>query len=236
MSSPNRPTKGRRLSHRDRQIIEHVVRYRLTTIQVLCRAVLPNVSRGAVAKITGRLCDADYLQKYTLLHPTKYFVLGKAGAKLFGLDDQRAAPLGPQSLPIEYVLLIYAALGRQPRVRLTPVEVLAKWPWLKPELAAAPHCWDEKHAILELVRVDLGGPADHVARKCAVDLNKRRQHREFSPLVAQGRFRLVVITATSEKAAALRQALDRHDWPPRLLIHLSVVPQLLSLSARRNHA
>jgi hypothetical protein len=103
-------------------------------------------------------------------------------------------------------------------------------------LAAAPHCLDEQHQLLELVRVDLGGPADHVARKCARDLTRRRHLPEFNSFVAQGRFRLAVVTATQEKAAAVRQALDHHDWPAGLLIHLSVVPKLLSLLASRTHA
>ena len=90
--------------------------------------------------------------------------------------------------------------------------------------------------MLELVRVDLGGPADHVARKCVADLNERYRLREFSRLVAQHHFRLVVITATREKAAAVRQALERHDLFPGLPVHLPVVPQLLSLTGSIHHA
>ena len=235
MNAPTHKTR-RRLTARDRQIVDHVGRYRLTTVEVLRHAVLTGLSRNAVTKLVNRLCDADYLQKYTLLHPTQYFVLGAAGANLLGLGLHRAAPLGPQSLPMEYAVLLYATLGEQPRTRLTKAEVLGTCPWLDPALADAPHCADEQRDVLELVRVDLGGPADHVARKCVADLNQRRRLRDFSPLLAQGRFRLVIITATKEKATAVRQALDRHDWPDGLLIHFSVVSHLLSISVRRNHA
>jgi len=55
-------------------------------------------------------------------------------------------------------------------------------------------------------------------------------------MVAEGKFRLVVITTTKEKSAAIRRALNRHEWPEGLAIHLSVVPQLLSLTVRSNHA
>jgi hypothetical protein len=47
---------------------------------------------------------------------------------------------------------------------------------------------------------------------------------------------MVVVTATKEKSVAIRQALDRHDWPTGLSLHLSVVPHLLSLTVSRHHA
>ena len=220
---------------RDAQIVEHVARCRLSTCAVLRRGVLAGVSRNAASKILNRLCRAGRLRKFPLIHPTPYYVLGEAGAKSLGLSLQRALPLGPQSLPLEYAVLIYAGCGRPPRTRLTRREVRQLCAWLPPTLAAAPHCRDV-HGVLELVRVDLGGPAAHVARKCAADVNQRRSFREFTELAAAGRFRLVVITATKEKAAALRQSLDQHDWPTGLRIHFSVVPDLLSLTVRTHDA
>jgi hypothetical protein len=136
---------------------------------------------------------------------------------------------------LEFGLLAFATLGTKLHMRLTPAEVLGQCPWLTLILASAPHCLDPAE-VLELVRVDLGGPADHVARKCALDLAKRCRIPEFPALVAANQFRLVVITATTGKATAIQRALDRHDWPTGLLIHFSVVPQLLSLGANFDHA
>lgn len=231
-----KPNTRRRLTDRGRKIVEHVARYRLTTVGVLRRVVTPGLSANAVSKLANRLCDAGYLRKYTLLHPTRYFVLGEAGANLLGIGGHRSSPLGPQSLPMEYAILVYATLGKALRQRLTGDEIQRLCPWLPSALAEAPHCADASRGVLELVRVDLGGPADHVARKCVADVNERRRLREFTNFVAQGRFRLVIITATKEKAAAVQRALDRHGWPAGLLVHFSVVPQLLSLTASRNHA
>ncbi len=225
-----------RITGRQRSIIEHVGRYRLTTLEVLGRVILPGTSRNALSKIVNRLCLAGLLVKYPLVHPTHYFVLGQAAAHLFGAGEHRAVPLGPQSLPIEYAVLVYATLSQQPRIRQTTAEILARWPWLLVGLTNSPHCFDERNQVLELVRVDLGGPADYVARKCAADVTCRRQFAEFAPLVAQQRFRLVVVTATPEKAVAVQQALDRHDWPVGLLMHLSIVPRLLTLLASHPHA
>lgn len=226
----------RGLSDRDRKVIDHVARYRLTTIPALKKAVLHGLSSNAVAKIANRLTSAGYLQKFTLLHPARYFMLGDKGAAMLGRSGRSGQAAGSQSLPTDYGLLAYATLGKQSRVRMDRSEVLSLCPWLPNHLASAPHCYDAEKAILELVRVDLGGSADHVARKCVADLRERRLIPEFARMLAQSQFRLVVVTATREKAIAIQQALNRHEWPNGLTIHLSVVSQLLSLIARTHHA
>jgi hypothetical protein len=152
-----------------------------------------------------------------------------------GISGYRAMPLGPQSLPQEFAMLSFATLGAKPHLRLCHEEVLERCPWLPMYMANAPHCLDHVD-VLELVRVDLGGPADHVARKSATDLANRCRIREFPAMIADQRFRLVVITSTIGKASAIKRALDRHDLPAGLLVHFSVVPQLLSLGVNRDDA
>ena len=66
---------------RDRLLLDHVVRYRLTALAAIKNNVLPRLSRNALNKITNRLCAVGLLRKYTLLHPVKYFVLGELGAR-----------------------------------------------------------------------------------------------------------------------------------------------------------
>ncbi len=227
---------GGSLTPRDRDIIEHVARYRLTTVPALRRTHLRGCSAGAVRKIVARLIGSQYLQGYPLVHPGRYYVLGIAGAQALGIATHRTLPLGPQSLPTEFATLVYATHGKQLRKRLFQREVLVHCPWLSQALATAIHCLDESQATLELLRIDLGGPPDHVARKCIADINARRRHAEFLPFVRSGKFRLVVVTATADKARALRQAIDRHDWPAELPIHFSIVSDLLSLTARTHDA
>jgi len=220
---------------RDRLILEHVVRYRLTTLEAIQRVVLRGISRNAVNKLANRLCDAGLLQKHTLRYPMNCFVLGELAVRSFGIGIHRADSLGPQSLPQEFALLAFATLGMHQHLRLTAAELKRRCPWLPFSFTAAPHCLDEAN-VLELVRVDLGGPAHHVARKCAADLTERCRVQEFLMLVTAGQFRLVIITATTEKVTAIQRALTNHLWPTGLLVHFSVVPQLLSIGASANHA
>ena len=231
------PKSTSRVSERDRKILDHVARYRLTINQVLHRLFFPDNGQSAVAKVTGRLCSAKRLAKFKLRHPRVYFTLTATEAQNRGLSISRAQSLGPQALPTEYAVLAYATLGSVQHRRLAASELQQSFPWLPPETLDSPHCIDESggHPVLEMIRVDLGGKPDHVARKCYADIQARRSARQFESLVHQARFRLVVVTGTQEKAAAIQAAIDQHVWPDGLQVHLVVIPELLLLTASFNN-
>ena len=108
-----------------------------------------------------------------------------------------------------------------------------------PALTAAPHCLDESQPntpCLELIRVDLGGSADHVVRKCTHDIERRFTLAPFQQIFRTQQFRLVVITGTAPKAAAIRASVANQHWPEGLAVHLSVVFDLFPLLARLSHA
>lgn len=225
-------------SPRDWQILEHVLRYRITTNEVIRKRFFRGRQRpNAVAKVTARLCRARLLAKYPLYHPRIYFVLGPVGCQHLGVSTHRSLPLGPQALPTEYAALAYSQLGTARHQRLTRAELRQRYPWLTPALAEFPHCLDESQgtSVLELIRVDLGGKSDHVVRKCLSDLDSRRTLSPFLSLLKQKQFRLVVMTGTPEKATAIQNSLAQHVWPDGFSIHLAIVQDLLQLTARLNH-
>lgn len=226
-SELRRPIRSRD-KNRDRAILEHVARFRIGTAESLNATLLRSQSKNAIRKVLRRLCQEDWLQKLTLQHPRTYVILGDRGIRQLGLGLHRAEPPGPQALPQDYAILSYATLGKAQRMRLTPDEVSSKWPWLPKPLAKAPHCVDGS-TTLELIRVDLGGPADHVARKAFQDIQKRNRFREFTDLLKSGLFRLVILTSSAGKSTAIRRACERHEWPDHFALHVVVVPQILAV-------
>jgi hypothetical protein len=229
----NRQPETERIRTRDRQIVDHVARHRITTNEVLHKLFFKHRQQNAVTKVTARLCRAEWLSKFPLYHPRLCFTLGPLAAKRLGVPVQRTLPLGPQALPTEYATLTYV-IGKLRHRRLTANELEQLCPWLIGPLADFPYCLDgsSEPAVLELIRVDLGGKPDYIARKCDADFQARRSLCGFDKWVREQRFRLVVITGTSEKAALIQSALEQHVWPAGLSIHLAVVPQLLQLTAR----
>ncbi len=218
------------LSARDRSILEHLARHRITTSQVLRLVLFSHLSVNAVIKVVGRLCRSGLLQRVPLLHRHCYYVLTASAARALGVSHKRTGPLGVQALPTEFAALHFACLSGAPRLRLTPAELKSAYPWMESAWIRAAHCLDRSRPeseCLELLRVVQGSGPDHVARKCQADIRRRQGSASFLHLVQQQRFRLVVIAATLESANAIRLALDNHAWPDGLAIHLTVLPQLL---------
>jgi hypothetical protein len=235
MTSSSTPVRSAG-DERDRRILEHVARYRLSTNDVLRKLFFSARRPNAVTKVTARLCRAGLLSKFVLYHPRLYFTVGPQATQRLGLPQRRSAPLGPQSLPTEYAVLAYATRSQKVHPRLSAAELRQQYAWLPVALREFPYCLDRDMdpPALELVRVDLGGKPDHVARKCHADLQHRRPLPEFERLLHDQRFHLVVVTGTAEKAAAIRTAIETHVWPDGLQIRLVVISDLLLLTARTN--
>lgn len=219
------------INTRDRTILGQIARYRLTTNAVLRVTLFPKAKLNAVVKVTARLVRAGWLLAFPFIGSRTYFVLAPSAARTCGVGEDRAAPLGSQSLPMEAAVLEYCLAGTRKRHRLTTAELAEKLPWLPAALRVAPHALDPD-GFLELIRIDLGAPADHVARKCLADITRRLAVPECERLIRAGRVRLVVLTPSAEKAEAVRRSLAAKELPETLTVHLAVIPDLLHLEAR----
>ena len=85
----------------------------------------------------------------------------------------------------------------------------------------------ESDCALALMRVDLGGSADHVVRKCRADERRRMEDPRWRELIDAGRFRIVILTTTDEKAEAIRQSLARD--PRKIRFTTVVIEDLIPL-------
>ena len=228
------PNTSPHLTRRDRRIVEHVVRYRLSTNGVIRDLFFSGQQPNAISKITARLCDRGYLNKFPHVHPRSYFLPGPRVVQEFGIPVTRTHPLGPQSLPTEYGVLAYATHGQRTLKRLTAEEIRSGYPAFAKAWLDAPHCLNEsnRRSVLELIRVDLGGTADHVARKCTTDLAQRMAIVECRRLIETHRYRFVIVTGTVGKATAITSALAAHAWPNGFPIHLVAIADLLPLLPR----
>ena len=213
---------------RDQRIVELTARYRLGTNAAYQRVLFQGQSLNAVTKVTSRLCRQGWLRRYPLIPPEDYFTLGPTAVRELGYPARRTEPLGPQALPIDYAVLLYATLGERERQRLTKDDLSQSAPWMPDELTHAPYC-QSAHGFLELIRVDLGGAPYHIARKAAADCSARLEYPEFQQLVDTDRFQLVILTATASKARLIRQSIDALSWTPRLRLHLTMIPRLTLL-------
>jgi len=217
------------MTDRDQQIIQLVDRYRIATNAVIRSMVFEQQSLNAVTKVTARMCRQGWLQRYPLIPPEHYFTLGPLAVRQFGHSARRTEPLGPQALPIDYAVLLYAIHGDRTRLLRTELNEIA--PWLPDELCHAPFCRTSGGG-LELVRVDLGGSPYHVARKAARDCSRRIDIPEFRNLIDEKRVQLVVLTTTTAKARLIRQAMEGLSWESNLRLHIATISRLTFLHLR----
>ena len=220
-----------RIRKRDKAILDHILRYRLTTNAVLHRTLFPEQSMNAVTKVAARLCQRGLLRRYPLVPPETYFTVGPEAVRQFGVPSRRTEPLGPQSLPIDYAVLIYATHGKQACRRMTSDELTSYMSWLPDELTRTPYCVSNG-GRLDLIRVDLGGSPQHVARKAAADLSARLSIPELAELAATAKFQLVILTTTDDKARLISSAFDSLGWSDNVRIHLAAVSRLSFLQLR----
>lgn len=218
------------MTERDKRILELMNRYRLGTNATLQRMAFEGQSLNAVAKVTARLSRQNYLNRYPLFPPQQYFTLGPRSIQQLGLPVRRSQPLGPQALPMDFAVLLYAASGN--RIRLTAEELRQEANWLPEQLLHLPHCKTE-NGLLELVRVDLGGSVRNIVKKLSRDCSVRNEMPEFQTLLAKGNFQLVILTTTNSKARLIRQAIEAMTWTAGIRLHLAVVPNLAQLHFRK---
>ena len=143
--------------------------------------------------------------------------LGRSGLESFPLIHPRRfwarRPLGPQALPVAFAVGCYCVT--RPRD--------AESAELPGQLFSAAGETLVTGAVTEAIRVDLGGSADHLCRKARrfLRLNKGL---DLSSLT------YVLLTATPEKAEAIRKSLQKHTWP--FALKVVVVDDLLFLLTR----
>lgn len=216
-----RITKHPRLVDRDYEILDHLRRYRMTTREVLHRLFFSDSELNAVTKVTSRMVDHRFLNRYELYSGRSYFVVGPESAKLLGLSPKKCKPIGTQALPREYGILLFSCMTDTPRERLLVSELHERLPNFTGKRSDCGHYYldnDGQHIRLAHIRVDQGGPPDHVIRKCREDLEMQIRVTAIRELIEQDRFLISIITATEEKAAAIREAIERHTWNARFRV------------------
>lgn len=226
-------SRGARLQDRDFSILEHIMRYRVSTRDILHRLFFSDSEPNAVTKVTSRLVETNYLARYPLVTTQSYYTLGHHGAKVFGLPIKRLGALGPQSLYTQIGILSYCHLPNASRQRLRVAELQENHPGLLAKgVDASQYSVDSTNtpSTLFYVRVDGGGPADHVIRKLREDLKLREQIPLCHALIQQKRFGIAVVTYTDAKKNQIQQRLEAEEWP--CVIQLLVCPILLQLQSQ----
>ena len=111
---------------------------------------------------------------------------------------------------------MFCCMGQPQRERLKVSELQRQFPDLLARKIDNSHYYldrtDDGAVRLAFIRVDQGGTADHIARRCEKDIEDRSNMPSFRELVETDRFMITVITASEDKASVIRETIKRRRW------------------------
>jgi len=218
-------TERIRLTERDQQILDHIHRYRVSTLEVLHRLFWePSVSLNAVSQRLKRL--DGYVHAAPLIGSRNYYLLTPSLARQYGEEDDFAKPLkSSQSLARHIALLEYCCLDDEPREKITSREFkdgfqsfdvsgVGRHSYL--------HTFDTP-AKLAWLEVDARGEARKRAKKCFDKFQLRLEHEPFRKLTERGLFGVVLVTTSERKRQQLERCFARLEpFPLEIVVNTTV--------------
>lgn len=233
---------GVHLQKRDRKVLEHVARYRLTTREVLRRLFFTtdDAAKAVLKRLSaphqpGRadkpVTEKHFLQARPLgVGKRVYHQLTPRGARELGLPPNRAEPLGPQALPEAYAISSFCCLANAAE---RPVLTRTEWA-ASPPLASIPYapCYleplpDGQRSRLVQLIIDYRTEFPRLIQKCRKVLRVGEDTPALARLIEQKVFALAILTLQNEKQAAIENELARNPLPVSVAVH--VIPLLSEL-------
>lgn len=214
-------------------LLEHLARYRLTVFAAIRR--LPHFAGWSDKEINAllRACQRQRLIGWAPLCPgARYWHVDLAGARRWGLPEQRSGPLSEPAKLRSYARLRFCCLSESPRHLLTATELEQHFPTLHRPGLPCGYCFDPTDAGgLRFVRVDAAGHSrwDRVIQSLRQDISTHCLHAGFRQLVAVGRFQVTLITPLPQKAVRISAALTALPDVRRIPVEVIAMPELLPL-------
>jgi hypothetical protein len=227
-----------KLTTRDYEILQHLLRYKIASREMFHRALFSKVSLNAVTKVVTRLVANGWLKRHPFLVASCYFSLTDKAARLFGVPEAAIErPMPSQEIIAEYATAAYCCLGDKPRKRLTRDEIEGDFAHLYFDQLDVEHYYLDPNFRPELlgqVFVDEGSAHLPFLQSCRQDIATRCKRAAFRKQVLGGGFRLTILTAVPEKAALFKAGLKKIEWPEGLRTEVVVVPGLINAVANLN--
>lgn len=203
-----------RLMDRDRLIVEHVARYRMTIREIVHAHFMPETDINAVTKVLARLTGARLLARHTLHDSRGYWTLGLLGARQRGLHEKRAYAVGYNAVIEHYGILAFCCAGNTRRELLTREEFEERFPGHShPSIQRPAYYIDEHDGIrrLGMIVVDRNGDPIRLIRKCMGEMRRRVSIPAFLARFRQQDFVCAIVTGDPERKQVLERLLAKEQ-------------------------
>ncbi|MBI1315078.1 hypothetical protein GC176_27620 [bacterium] len=206
-------------------ILEHLDRYRLTTLPILERLdALQSTRRTTWCQQLHHLRRSGRIGTAPLFHNRDYFYPAATDRPHSEISKIR-----------HYAMAAFCCLGSVPRERLTAADFQQHFPDLYRPEGRLSYCMEitSGRPRLEFLRVDTAGHGrwDRIIATARSDVSSHREHAAFQRLIQAGQFCVTILTATLPKAVRIEETLRSGTHPSDAAIRVTAIPELLYLLA-----
>lgn len=215
---------------RDREILKHIARYRLTTDDVLLQLFFEHTEyKNAIDRVMKRLARQGWVRSYVYRGTEKYHMLGLKAARLLDAPHY-PRPVTEQTLPALIAILCYCVRYKVKRIEESG---LAKEfaSLCVPEFAGASYYADRTidppRTRLHLIIVDRNNTIRRLNRVVSRAVVRRYRYASFHDLIQKQHFALTIVTTSERRKQFIEKKIENES---RLVPHrVRVVPDYAPL-------
>ena len=243
-------TRRIELTDRDRQLLAHVARYRVTRAKTVARLFFGQTDLNAApaerAKsrlkklVRHEFLAAEELYRGAPRHG-KYYLLTRKSARLIGESPDLAKKPGHQALLRRLGVLSYCCHSTPAHTRLSRSELAELFPGLVPNANSPINDYFVDRAgegdRFALVRIIIDGGKEvrrHTSRMASI-IRQEQSRPDLRPLFGDSAYELAFVAPDREKARAVRDAHLAHPLTKTIPLRLAVLPELVQLLANRQN-
>lgn len=222
----------KKLQDGDYDILEHVLRFRMTVSEALLQLSLVDSKEKAKSTLR-RLRTNGFLASAPLYGTRSYYHLTKLAANSLGQPNASAKPLAEQTKLDAFAMLSFCTTTTPVQQKLTLDEFKENFPELFRNGERPNYYIDTQGESTKLgyIRVDRGGYGrwDRLIARCRGDIQVRCDLPAFRELIDSDGFVFTIITALPQKRERIEDALEEESLPCD--IRVVAIPEMLELVA-----
>jgi len=198
------------INDQDRSILDHIFRYRMTTVSIIQKQFLKDLSEKDVKKYLKQLKNKGYIGRAHLTPYEYYYFLTEDTARSLyeKTGAQFAGFLNNHYLINSYAMLLFCCDNEQQRQKYTIDEIQSSVFYTE-NIGSNPYyseVVDGKDMIGE-VKLDRGFNYRRVDQRLGAMFKKKLKHDNWQLIIHEGHYMITFITAWEKKVEKLREAI-----------------------------
>ncbi len=214
-----------RVNDRDRQVLGHIARYRLSFKEVLRCLYFDDIDPQ---KSLDNLRHDEFIVAEKLFKGNRSaYQLAPKGAAFLGLNRRRGEPLGSEALPTHFAIFGFCHLNGRPRIKLEDDEIAALFNERPPP--GRYHCLERSRHATRIYHVYV--PGDSTKLTDIVSMTRAHvaeviQTPAMLPWLANQVYSHVILVESNERAELIKTSINKAKFgdrtPLREVAHIRV--------------